>query len=299
MRDDVGSEEEVESFQGAEATPRRFLFPVDGEHARDLIPLVCNLVADADGELVMGYPVTLPEQTPLTSSDPPEEAKGLLDKLVKQADQQCEDIHSIDQVVSVGRNRGHILRSLVESHDIDTVITDDHPRSGIRPLLGLERVDEDALGDDCDTIIVTRTDYPEEFDSVLVPIARGPHSGLAIDTGLALARQNEASLELLHVYPRDDEEAETQGDAVLEHGLDRVGSFDAAEATLRAAQDVPAAILGATQLFDVVVFGAPREGLIRQFVLGTIPENVSATTDGTVVVAHHGGADTSWFDRWV
>jgi nucleotide-binding universal stress UspA family protein len=264
-----------------------------------LIPLVCDLVADADGELVMAAPVTVPEQTPLSVSEPKEEANDRLAKLVKQADQQCEDTQLINRVVSVGRDRGHILRSLVESHDIDTVITDDHPRSGIRPLLGLERVEENALGDDCDTIIVTRTDYPDEFDTVLVPIARGPHSGLAIDTGLALARQNEASLELLHVYPRDDEEAETQGDAVLEHGLDRVGSFDAVEATIRAAQDVPATILGTTQLYDVVVLGAPREGLLQQFALGTIPENVSATTDGTVVVAHHGGVETSWVSRWV
>jgi nucleotide-binding universal stress UspA family protein len=299
MRDGEGSSEEVESSHRAESSPRRFLFPVDGEHARDIIPIVCDLVADVNGELVMAFPLTVPEQTPLTLSEPKEEAESQLAKLIQQANQQCEDSPPIDQVVTVGRDRGQILSTLVEEHDIETVITDDHPRSGIRSLLGLEGVDKAALGDSCDTIIVTRINYQEEFDSVLVPIAQGPHSGLAIDAGVALARRNDASLELLHVYPSDDEEAKKRGDAVLERGLDRVGSFEPVETTLRAAEEVPAAIIGATQLYDVVVLGAPREGLIQQFVLGTIPESVNARTDGTMIIAHHGGAETTWHDRWL
>lgn len=276
----------------------RYLFIVDGAHPNDVLPIVCDLVADADGELVIAALVTVPEQTPLSMPQPRHEAERLVAQLTFAAKETCPGPPPIHQVARVGRHRGDILEGIVESYHISTVITEDPPRPGHRSRLGIEGVDDGSLDADCDTILVTRTARATDLDSVLVPIARGPHSGLAIDTGVALARQNDASLELLHVSSESDGEAKSVGQEVLDHGVDRVGSFEALEHTLLEATDVPATIVEHTESFDATVLGAPREGLIRQFVLGSIPESVSAAADGTVVVAHRAGADESWIGRW-
>lgn len=299
MSDREGAGDTSGASRETNDTRPRFLFPIDGENASDLIPLVRDFVTDADGELLVASLVTLPEQTPHSMPQPKREAEHQLARFIRDFKQQCDEPLPINRVMKVGRNRDHMLKTIVQSYQIDTVITEDHPRTGLRSMLGIKAVDEKAIGEKCDTLIATRTDCPDEFDSILVPIARGPHSGLAIDTGLALARQNDASLDLLHVFRQGDDEAEQQGKEVLERGLDRASGFESVETTLRAAEEVPAAVNETSQSYEVVVLGAPREGLIQQFALGTIPDSVSASTDGTVVIAHHGGAEESRLDRWL
>lgn len=129
-------------------------------------------------------------------------------------------------------------------------------------------------------------------ESILVPIAQGPHSGLAIDTGLAIARHHDAPLELLHVA--NDGDGSATGQEVLDAGMERVAGYSRAEQTLLEAADVPTAIVEYAAPFDLTILGAPREGLLHQFILGTVPGDVSTDTDGTVLVTHHGDSQDSW-----
>lgn len=283
---------------GSEHPQPRYLFAVDTDHADDILPLVCDLITDADADLYIGSPVTLPEQTPLEMPDPRQQGQRRAAEFVFEAKQQCSDAPSIEQVVKTGHERASILQGFVDTYDISTLITEDRPQSGIRSILGLEAVDETAV-DGCDTIIVTRIEQLGMIDSVVVPVARGPHSGLAIDIGLAIARQNDATLNLLHVYDTTDEGGRTEGDEVLDTSMERVGDYPDADRTLREASDVPDEIIEYTQPYDITVLGAPREGRLRQFILGTIPDDVSAQVDGTVLTAHRGGADESWLDTWI
>lgn len=299
MGSDEGPLDTVAQGKQSGSSQPRFLFPIDGEHADDILPLVCDLVGDADGELFIAAVTTPPEQTPLSMPDPRREAERRLGNYVRRAKQECTAITTIRQASRIGRRRGRMLNGLVETYGISTVITEEQPRSGLNSLLGIDTVDEATLGPDCDTIIVSRTAQTEDIDTVLVPVAGGPHSGMAIDTGLALARRNDASLELFHVYAPTDETAESKGEKLLTHGMDRIDTFDNVERTLTGAEDIPQTIIEYTQPFDVTILGAPREGLIQQFVLGTIPESVSTKADGTVLITHRGGTTESWLERLV
>lgn len=280
------------------ASGQSLLFAVDGEYPEAILPLVCDLVVDAGVELVIAAPVTLPEQTPLTSAGPKAEGKHQVAKLVSAAKRRFRDGPSIVPAVMIGRDRARILQGLVDCHGISAVVTEDRPRSRLGSILGLRGVDEVAL-DDCDTIIVTHVTHFEAIDSVLVPIARGPHSGMAIDTGLALARQNQAALELLHVYQDAAGDGRSRGEEVLKAGMERVGSFEPVEPTLEEAAEVAEAIIEYSRSFDVTVLGAPRNGRLRQFAFGTIPGSVRRGTDCITLIAHRGGVDESWFDRWI
>ena len=289
----------VSSGGGPNSGERRYLLAVDGESTNSLLPIVCDLVADVQGELVIGNPVILPGQTPLSMPDPRHDGERLVAEIALKVQQECQGPPPIHQAVEIGRSRGRILNHFVDRYDVSTVVTEDQPASGLRSILGLDGVDEVSLTSGCDTVIVSRTNRTNAIDSVLVAVARGPHSGMAIDVGGALARQNEASLELLHVFDSDDAGAKEAGESVLDHSMARVDDYGSVETTLLDADDVPEVIVEYTDGFDVTVLGAPRDGLIRQFVLGTIPDSVSARTDGTVIVAHRGDADESWLDRWL
>ena len=282
-----------------EASKPRFLFPVDEDGAGTILPLVCDLVAAADGELLIGSPVLLPHQTPLDALEPREEGERVAAKYVLEAKQQFEESPPINQVVTAGHQWDPVIRAMIDTHDVSTLVTQEHEHAGIRSLLGFDDVDELWVPETCDTIIASRIEGPKPIDAVLVPVSDGPHSRFAIETGLALARQNGASLELLHVYQTGDEEGRATGEEILARGRDLLDDYEPAEQTLLEAAEIPEAIIEYTQSFDITVFGAPREGLLRQFMLGSIPDEVSAQANGTVLIAHKGGADDSWLHTLV
>lgn len=289
---------DFEDGDQAESKPR-FLFAVDGDRPDEVLPLVCDLVKDASGELLIGSPVVLPDQTSLEAPEPRRIGEELAAKYVLEAKQQCDKTPPIDQTTIPGHGRDAIVRTMVERYDIATFITEDEPRSGIRSLLGFEAIDEASIPETCDSIIVSRIEDLDEIESILVPISRGPHSEFAIETGLALARQNDASIELLHVYPSEDEEEPEKGEEVLARGAEILDGYEPAEQTLLEAEDIEETIIEHTESADVTIFGAPREGLLRQFMLGTIPEEVNERAAGTVLIAHRGGAEDSWLDKLI
>lgn len=276
----------------------RYLFTIDGDHPDRVLPLVCDLVRDAAAELIICSPVNLPEQTPLEAPEPNMEGRRAAAQFALKAQEQCEGI-SVHQDATAGHGRDGILRDVVDRYNVSTLISEDQPRSGIRSFLGFATTEEAALPDECDTIIVPRVAGSDDIDSILVPVAGGPHSGYAVEAGLAVARQNDAAIELLHVSSEGDEEGRLEGEEILRNAMTRLEEYNAADDTLHEAEEVPESILEYSQPFDVSVFGAPREGMLRQFMLGSVPESVAAETDGTVLIAHRGGASESWLDRLI
>lgn len=277
----------------------RVLYTVDGDHAATSLPLVCDLRADADAELVIGSPVVLSDQTSLEAAGSRGEGRRLAAKYVLKAKEECANGSDIHQITTAGDSRATILERMVEAHKISTLVTEDYPNSTTHSLLGVGGSDDAALPETCDTIILSRVQPPRAVDSVLVPVDRGPHSGLATETGLALARQNDAALELLHVYSPDNDDGRAEGEEVLAAASDRTNGYEPIEGTLLEASGIPEAIIDHAKSFDVTVFGAPREKLLRRFVAEPIPDEVGAETDGTVLVAHRGEEDTSWVSRWI
>lgn len=279
--------------------PVRYLFPIDGDYSSEVLNIVCDLVADTDAELFMTSPVTDAEDLSPEMPDPEQEARQDVAQFVLEAKQQCHSNTPIRQVVQTGENREEILQDIIELYDISTLVTEDRPESGIHSLLEIEGHTDTAVARNCDTIVVTRIEQLESVDSILVPVARGPHSGMAIETGLSLARQHEATLELLHVYDPDDDAGRTDGEELIQTAVERVGDYEHVQTALKEADDISHAIIEYTGAFDITVIGAPREGLLQQFILGTIPEEVSVKGEGTVLTTHRGGAGESWLDRLV
>lgn len=276
----------------------KLLFTVDGDHSETLLGVVCDLITDGHQELAIGVPKVVPSQTPLDSEQAHSEAGEEAAKYALKAKQSCEAVHDAQQLVMVGHSRERILQKLVREHGISTLVTEGRPASSIQKILGMKQFDDAEFSLDCDTIIASNIARLSSIESILVAVARGPHSGMAVDVGAALARQHQASLELLHVEdPAGDEEI--TGEQLLQTASERVGTYEAVSQTHLREEDVARRIIDHAGSFDITVFGAPREGVLRQFLFGTIPDEARSETAGPVLVTHRGGVETSWLERWV
>ncbi|MCO8268240.1 universal stress protein [Haloferax sp. AB510] len=68
--------------------------------------------------------------------------------------------------------------------------------------------------------------------------------------------------------------------------------------SVREGEDVAAAIVAATEEFDLTVIGATREGLLQQLVFGAVPETVGRDAASTVIMAKRDLGVISWATRW-
>ncbi|MFB6095152.1 MAG: universal stress protein [Halodesulfurarchaeum sp.] len=282
--------------------PPRYLFTVDGQHPRSVLPLVCDLAADAGADLFIGAPVTVPEQTPLEAQEPQFRGDRLAAKHALAAKTTCgEGVEEVNSLVRIGHHRDAIIADMVGSVGITTLIEEVVPESGIRSLFEGD-FEERAVSDTCDTITVSRLGAvaaTDAIDSILAPIAAGPHSGMAIDVAVALARQNDASVELMHVEDVAAAPEDRVGEQVLATGIQRARDAVGVSRTLLEGDSVAETIITYSADFDLTVIGAPREGLLKQFVRGTVPSAVSEGADSTVLTTYRAGVDASWLDRWL
>lgn len=290
---------EVPETTSSSEAPPRYLFTVDGDEPREVLTIVCDLVVDADAELLLGAPVTVPEQTPLDADQPRSRGERLVAKVGMEANSRCGDrVSSISETVRVGRHRDSAVAGMVDAFGITTLIEESIPETGFRSIFD-GKYDEPGVGDTCDVITVSRISHLTSIDSILVPIDAGPHSGLAIDIALSLAKQNDADLELLHVEDASASPEDRRGEQILAKGTERTNGSDSVTRTLLESDSVSQQIVNYSNDHDITVMGAPREGLLKQFVSGTIPSEVSEQATGTVLTAHRAGVESSWLDRWV
>lgn len=136
----------------------------------------------------------------------------------------------------------------------------------------------------------------EDVESILVPTAGGPHAPFAAEIARAIARPNDAHVEVLSVITpeADDEEARSNVDTVVAD-LDDVHASTA----VVEGNDVAATIVERSADHDVTIIGASREGLLQQLVFGAIPEDVGRQAKGTVIMAKRNLGITSRLTRWV
>ncbi len=128
-------------------------------------------------------------------------------------------------------------------------------------------------------------------DSVLLPVAGGPHVDAAARVAAAIADRNGATVVVLSVDTGDG--GRSAEDAVAE-GRDAVLATPGLEPdiAMRAvdARDATDAIVAAAADHDVAVLGATRQGKLRRRLTGSVPRRVVDRTDLTVILARDGDA---------
>lgn len=126
-------------------------------------------------------------------------------------------------------------------------------------------------------------------ESVLMPVAGGPHVAAAALSAKAIALRNDATVHLLSVV---EDGAADRAQGFIEEGraalVDAPGPRVPIETETVDASDPTRAIVDAAPAHDVIVLGATRKGPLRGRLVGSVPRRVVRRSDRTVLIARDG-----------
>lgn len=188
-----------------------------------------------------------------------------------------------------------VLDSFVRSHSITTTVVDEAESSFFTHVGERERVAKD-----CHTVIGTGMNDFESPSSILVPVASGPHSGLATKVAQSIAKAYDCWMELFHVISEDasTEQADDASDLLdaYEYRLD--DSVDIDHHVYRAT-DTADAIVEHSGYHSLTILGAPQKGKLRRFLFGSTTDEVKDNIDHGPVLTAYRNLSESKISRWL
>ena len=165
-----------------------------------------------------------------------------------------------------------VLKRQTEQHLIDELFSDPAER----------------FSRQTDVLTVDGRGEADRIASILVPVAGGDHSQLAIESAVAVARANDAAVDLFHVIEADTEEARAEGRQLLEDvaaGIDP-DERDRIDTWLYETPGAADAITEQSEYYDLTVMGAPTDSPLKRFVFGSTSKQVQREAASPVIVAH-------------
>jgi nucleotide-binding universal stress UspA family protein len=144
----------------------------------------------------------------------------------------------------------------------------------------------------CD-LYVEREGYEADgVDSILVPIAGGPHVRPAMFAAKAIAARNSASVHILSVEPGDSQTATTGSniEQAVREIEDMPGPSVEIKTLLTTGDTIPDVITETVADHDVLIFGVTRRSSVRRRLVGSIPREVIPRVDRTVLLARSADA---------
>ena len=209
---------------------------------------------------------------------------------------------AVEREVVVGRSVAGGLLSAVEETDPAALVVGWHGRSRRTDALLGTTVDRLVERARCDLYVERVGREANGVDSVLLPVAGGPHVRAAATVARAIAGRNDARVHVLSVATPGIGSGDADGYVVearelLQTAGERGRTREAGAVAVDGVHDLPVetevveagdvteAIVAAAADHDVVVMGATRQGPLRGRLVGSVPRRVVDQTDATVVLA--------------
>lgn len=169
----------------------------------------------------------------------------------------------------------------IRTHDVDTLVVPSGSSTGLLRHGVTERL---ALRADCDVVTVNGKSGYEPVPSILLPVAGGPHSGMACDVARSLAEECDAWIDVLHVVDEDASEREREAaEEVVEGATRRINHPDATSTWVMSAEDAAAAIIEQSAYYGLTVVGAPTNGRLRRFLAGSTNQTIRDSAESVVL----------------
>lgn len=290
----------VTTDETSASTGGRIMVPIVGDEPSSALAQLALSLADDDAEIVVLRPVSVPEQTPPKLAAPQlDDHRAVLEDVV---DALPETAVSVESTIRSGHGVDDIITNAVENYGITTLVL---PHEACEPSSLPARVQPDlgtrtCSSAECNVLVVRGADRLSDITSILVPVAGGPHSGLAITVAAALARGFDASLDVLHVIePGASPERREQGERYLAAAVERLEDSDQYETRLVEANDIADTIIEESAAYDLTIMGAPRKGRLRRFIRGSTTPHVENGAETAVLTVNQRDAGHSRFRSWL
>lgn len=167
------------------------------------------------------------------------------------------------------------------------IVTVERPASE-SPGWGIRRglTDRIVANAPTDAVVASGRGDLSELASILVPVAGGPHSGLAVEVACALAEHTDAWVELFTVIPENPTADErTAGAEHLARARQSADGFENLDTWLYEDDDPAMAIAEQSEYYDAVVMGAPTKGRISRTIFGSTADSVDRSVKIPVITA--------------
>lgn len=263
------------------------------DHAEQLVRTGGDLARASGGRVTIVSIVVKPYDSPFSVySDETiiERYSGTSREILDSALAVAPDDVTVDDALVVSRSVADGILTAVDETDARSLVVGWQDRtSRTDAVLGTttDRLIERAP---CDLYVERIGHEANGVDSILVPVAGGPHVRPAVEVATAIADRNDAVVHLCSIV--DDETDATAASEFLasaEASLeDTPGTGVQATSTIHEGDDVAEELVAASADHDVVVFGATRQGAVHRRLVGSIPRAVTRRTDQTVILARDG-----------
>ncbi|MFH5798024.1 universal stress protein [Haladaptatus sp. CMAA 1911] len=263
-----------------------------------LLRAAAALARTRDGEVHLVNVVLFPEQTPLSHVAEESQVESARDDVTRLLDRTAEE--GVERVsggsVCLAHSETRALLHLLDERGYDAAFLGTRDTSSQRRRLFRGDTVERLLADAACDVYVERfgvEPYVEELGSatdrmerLLLAVADSPHSDLAGEMARALALDTPARIDVVHCVPTDATEPAIEAAIGLVEGVAR-DLRDVAETgtTIVRTESAPEEVIHRSNNYDLTLLGAPREGLLQQFIYGSLPERVRLGSKNTVLMA--------------
>lgn len=281
--------------------PRDFhiLVPVANTKTVNQLQRVATRLAKShDADITVLNVIHVPSQTP------PSEgrkylgaARSLLSKAISGAEGQGIPVYSL---VKLTHNIPKAVIETCEERKIDLMVLGWEGAQTARNRVFGTKLDEIILNTICDIVLVCKA--PQKYadiKKVLVPVSNIKYASLSLKIAQAMFGEGDVQIDLLHVTSYDDlSEVKKSCAADLQKCSDEIdpGRFKIiVQKTYRASE----AILREAPKYDLIIMGAPEEGLIKRALFGDLPNRIAKEFDIPIILTkkYHGHVK-SWFQKF-
>ncbi|MGA9400561.1 universal stress protein [Haladaptatus sp.] len=251
----------------------------DPANAAQLTRTAVDIARERDGEVLVLRVLVTERQSPFALYND--------DVIIREFGGEEQEI--LDRVVETARGAVPVSGQLLVSFDVARALTNAVVEFDCDALIvgwqARERPSEIVLGSNIDRLVartpsdvlVEKIGPADGVDSILVPVAEGPHAELAADVARAIAVANDAEINLLRVGAED-----TTAERLLAGIAARVAPADV-DREVRTGSVTDTVVEEASN-HDITILGSTRQGMLRRQLVGSVPQAVGRRADTTVII---------------
>jgi len=272
----------------------QILVPVaNPANAAKLVDYATRIARARDGEMLVMSMAIVPEQTPLS------EARQFVtasEEAINEALKQVPEDIPLHSTIRYGHNAARGIIGAIREHGSNMIILGWRGSSLLYDFALGSTIDPVIEKASCDAIVV-ELGQDVQPEKILVPIAGGPHSALALEIAGIMGESFGAEITAVHVLKKGT--TEQQARRTIEPLLDSIGDKSKIAAVKYIGPgDIADLIIAESSAYDMVIVGATTEGLFRQVVFGSIPEQIAKETDKIVMMVKTNLGIRSWVQKW-
>jgi len=235
---------------------------------------------------------------------PPSEGRKYISRsrelIAKAVDYAAKEEIPVYSLVKLTHNIPKAIIETCTERKIDLMILGwEGEKSAYDRVLGT-KLDEIIFNTVCDLALICRAPLPdEEIARVLIPVSNIRYAILSLKTAEALRRDQDTPIVLFHAtYQENIEEVERRFKNDLLKMKDEI-TPERYQVLVRKTSSVLGAVLTEIQYRDLIIMGAPEEGLIRRVLFGDIPLRIARETEVPLILTKkYSGHMKSWFQKF-